>query len=145
MLNSQIPPENAFDFWIGSWKARWNDSIKGTNKITKILNDKAVEENFAFNDGTFKGKSWSVYNYNLKEWQQTWVDNTGAYLVFTGGHEGDKVILTMSGQKTKNGKPLLMRMVFFNIKKDSFDWDWQSSEDAKEWKSTWFIRYEREK
>lgn len=142
---SQINTKNTFDFWIGSWDAYWNDSLQGTNTITKILGNAVVEENFLFNDGTFSGKSWSVYDSSKNLWRQTWVDNSGSYLVFTGGLEDDKVVLKMTDKRTKSGKPLEMRMIFFNIKKDTFDWDWQSSPDGINWRSEWFITYIRKK
>lgn len=134
-----------FDFWVGSWDAYWNDSLKGTNTITKAMNNKVVEENFVQNDKGYFGKSWSVFDSAAGVWRQTWVDDTGAYLSFTGGKEGDKVILSKTdSRKGKNGKEVFMRMVFSNIKQQSFDWDWQSSEDSKNtWKTMWAIRYKR--
>jgi hypothetical protein len=53
------------------------------------------------------------------------------------------VVLTLTEKKGKNGKQISMRMVFYNIKQDSFDWDWQSSEDGTAWKSNWLIHYRR--
>ncbi len=135
--------KNTFDFWVGNWNAYWNDSLKGTNTITKTLKDKVVEENFKINDKSFFGRSWTVYDSTNKIWQQTWVDDAGAYLVFTGGREGDKVILKMAPKKDNTGKIKISRMVFFNIKPDSFDWDWQSSYDQKFWTSNWLIHYKR--
>jgi hypothetical protein len=133
-----------FNFWIGTWDAYWNgDTLRGTNTITKALKNNVVEENFKFNDGSFTGKSWSVYDSTTKIWKQTWVDDAGAYLTFTGGKEDDKVILWLTDKKTKNGKTIGMRMIFYNIKPDSFDWDWQSTTDDKNWKSNWLIHYKR--
>jgi hypothetical protein len=42
-----------------------------------------------------------------------------------------------------DGKPRLARMVFLNIKPDSFDWHWESSTDGKTWKLNWPIHYQR--
>lgn len=137
------PLHNTFDFWVGNWNAWWNDSLRGTNSITKTLKNTVVEENFSFNDGSFLGKSWTLYDATTNSWKQTWVDDTGAYLLFTGGKEDDKVILNMTEPRTKNGNKVYMRMVFFNISHESFDWDWQSSEDKINWKSTWAIHYKR--
>lgn len=143
MVKAQTKPENTFDFWLGSWNASWKDSIKGTNNVVKILDNKVIEENFSFNDKSFVGKSWSVYDAKSKLWRQTWVDNSGSYMIFAGGTEGDKIVLNMLDKRNKDGRDVSMRMVFFNIRKNSFNWDWQSSEDGKNWKSTWFINYER--
>ncbi|MCE3228880.1 MAG: tetratricopeptide repeat protein [Bacteroidetes bacterium] len=136
--------KHTFDFWIGSWDAYWKgDTAQGTNTITKTLKDLVVEENFRFNDGSFNGRSWSMFDTIKKVWKQTWVDDSGAYLTFIGGKEGDKVILQLAEKKLKNGKSINMRMIFYNIKQDSFDWNWQSSADDKNWKSNWLIHYKR--
>lgn len=79
--------ENSMNFWVGKWHAYWADSLRGTNDITKTLGEKVVEENFISKDGTFSGRSWSVFDSASNSWRQTWVDNTGAYLTFTGGRE----------------------------------------------------------
>jgi len=38
----------------------------------------------------------------------------------------------------------MTRMIFYNIKKDSFDWSWEASTDGgATWKSNWLIHYKR--
>jgi len=136
-----------FDFWIGSWIAEWenqdNTISKGSNIVNSILDGCVLEENFDGSPGMdFRGKSFTVYNHNLKVWQQTWVDTQGYYLLFTGGIEQEKMILSRTVETT-NG-PLSQRMVFYNIQNDSFDWNWESSTDGGEnWKLNWKIRYTR--
>src|SRR5687767_7290411 len=78
-----------FDFWLGDWDATWGDTLHGTNHVEKILGSCAIQENFTDPRLNFIGKSWSVYNANTKQWQQTWVDNQGAYIALTGGMVGD--------------------------------------------------------
>jgi hypothetical protein len=86
------------------------------------------------------GKSFSVYNPAEKIWQQTWVDDQGGYLVFTGGMESNKMIL--SRKISRDDKELIQRMVFYNISKDDFYWNWESSEDSGvTWKLNWKIHY----
>lgn len=135
------------DFWVGEWKAEWKDSDGniqgGTNIITKTLGGCVVEENFSTDDKTFTGRSLSMYNPVKKIWQQTWVDNNGGYMAFTGGMDGDKMILW---QKTINkaGKEVMQRMVFYDINADSFTWDWENSTDnGKTWNLVWKINYKR--
>ena len=60
-----------FDFWVGDWKATWQDSSgiisEGSNSIKKILGDCVIIENFDGNPGIdYTGKSFSVYNQNKK-------------------------------------------------------------------------------
>jgi hypothetical protein len=107
-----------------------------------------VQENFNDPNGNYIGKSWSVYNKNYKMWQQTWVDNQGGYIALTGGMQGDSMVLitperTVPTNISATGK-IIMRMVYHNIKPDSFEWDWEGSTDGgKTWKSNWHLNYQR--
>lgn len=136
-----------FDFWIGKWKVAWENTdgsrSEGTNTVNLILDGCVIEENFDGNPAMpFRGKSVSAYNKNEKVWQQTWVDNSGAYLLFTGVMEDDKMILSRT-METSNGT-VIQRMVFYNITKDSFEWNWESSTDnGSNWILNWKINYSR--
>lgn len=147
--------EKKFDFWVGKWNATWKNpdgtTGKATNEITRVLNNKVIRENFQVtNDKNLKGfhgLSFSVYNPFAKAWKQTWVDNQGAYLDFYGKFEGDKRIFErkFTGATGKfKGKVMMQRMVFYHIKPQSFDWDWETSlDEGKTWKLNWRIRYTR--
>lgn len=141
------PEASQFDFWIGDWKAEWTDSEgktqTGFNKITKILGGCALEENFSTSDNSFIGKSYSVFNPTKQIWQQTWVDNQGTYMDFTGGMDSDKMILSRRVMN-KMGKEVIQRMVFTDIKPNSFTWKWESSADeGKTWNLNWQILYSK--
>ena len=48
------------------------------------------------------------------------------------------------GATDKNGQPILQRMLFYNIRADSLDWNWERSDDGGQtWKTLWKIHYER--
>jgi hypothetical protein len=136
------------DFWVGTWDLSWKDpdgsERKGTNVINKILGGCVIEENFNSGDKSgLIGRSYSVYNPVKKIWQQTWIDNSGAYLDLTGGMDGDKMILW---RKTVNkaGKEMIQRMVFYEITQNSFYWNWENStDDGKTWNLVWKIQYSR--
>jgi hypothetical protein len=152
MSLSSIPDSSWFDFWIGDWDVYWfgKDSVKemAENHIKRIMGDKVVLEEFRINTGAtkgFEGKSWSVYNKNTNTWRQTWVDNSGAYMDFTGKADGQyrvferEVIL-------KNGTKSIQRMVFRNVTPEAFIWDWEVSIDGgKTWKNNWQLFYSRKK
>jgi hypothetical protein len=145
MTNAQSPcnsPEaSQFDFWLGHWNLTWNDTLKGSNLIEKMMDGCTIHEHFNDPATNFRGESWSVYNPQQKKWQQTWVDNQGGYIVLTGGMEGSEMILTTEEQKLATGTKI-SRMVFYNIKRDSFDWRWEASTDnGKSWKVNWLIHY----
>jgi hypothetical protein len=142
-----LPEASQLDFWIGKWELSWKDpdgkDRNGTNIINKILRGCVIEENFTADDNSLVGKSYSVYNPTKKIWQQTWIDNTGAYLDFTGGLDGDKVILWRKATN-KAGKEIIQRMVFYEITADKFYWNWENStDDGKTWNLVWKIQYTR--
>jgi len=141
------PPAEAaqFDFWIGEWIFA-SATGGGRNHITKGYDGWVIHEDFNGDaKSNLKGMSVSVYNVATKKWQQTWVDNSGAYLDFTGGMDGDRMILSRQFTNA-SGQEIRQRMVFFNIGKDAFDWNWEASADGgKTWKTNWQIHYTRKK
>jgi hypothetical protein len=153
LINSDQKPCSSseakqFDFWIGKWKAEWENRdgsiAEGINIVSKALGGCVIEENFDGNPGIdFIGKSISVYNPSTKKWQQTWVDNSGGYMVFTGEFKDEKMILEREIVNPE-GKKIKQRMVFYNISPDSFDWNWEKSNDeGKSWELSWKIHYSR--
>ena len=138
-----IPPETAqFDFWLGEWNAVWGEDQRGVNRITKRW-DRVVVEEFTGKPGMpLEGHSVSVFDPNSKQWKQTWVDNQGGYLDFTGGFADGKMTLSRSFEK--DGKTIHQRMVWYNITRDAFQWNWERSLDAgKAWEVMWKIDYTR--
>jgi hypothetical protein len=116
----------------------------GTNHIREVLDGCAIEENF---DGTpsmpLKGMSLSVYNPTIGKWQQTWIDTDGSYLPLTGEFANGEMVLSM--ERTVEGKPATNRMVFYNIAKDTLDWNWERSTDGGlTWELLWKIHYQRQ-
>jgi hypothetical protein len=52
---------------------------------------------------------------------------------------------TVPASMSPTGK-IISRMVYHNIQKDAFDWDWEASSDGgKTWKNNWHIHYDRKK
>ena len=148
------PEYGQLDFWVGEWELRsmipdtssetgWKIG-KARNTVRKILDGCVIEENF---DGStlpsgLVGKSYSTYSKASGKWYQTWVDNSGSYLPFTGIFEDDRTIFRM--ERERNGKIFLSQMVFYNIEENSLTWDWESSkDDGKTWKLQWRIEYSR--
>ena len=127
--------------WDLTWMDKNGNIQKGTNSITKIFNGCVIEENFT--SGSFIGRSISVYNPNKNVWQQTWVDNSGGYLEFSGRFEDVKMILSREFTNTDN-KKVKQRMIFYNISENELDWNWEkSTDDGKTWQLTWKIHYQR--
>jgi hypothetical protein len=141
------PGAGGFDFWIGEWNISWTDengkSHYARNIVSKPLGDCVIEENFTFSDGTFAGKSFSVYNPNRRMWEQTWVDNSGTYMSFTGGLVDGRMILSRK-IKNKEGNEILQRMIFYDIVQDKLKWNWERSTDGGQtWGLMWQLNYTR--
>jgi hypothetical protein len=133
-------PENQFDFWLGEWDVTWGADGKGKNHILRIMDDKIIQENFSALN--LIGMSISSYDAERKLWCQTWVDNNGSYLDFTGGLENEKMIL--SRDAIVRGQACKQRMVWFNIDANRFDWNWERSDDGgQSWHALWEIKYTR--
>ena len=137
------PAQNRqFDFWIGTWSLTWEGGT-GTNTIRRECDGAVVVEDFAAQTGSaLKGMSVSVFDARAGQWRQAWVDNQGSYLDFTGGLEGDRMVL--SRKANVQGKDIVQRMVWYNIAQDTFDWNWERSDDeGKTWTVVWKIHYAR--
>lgn len=138
------PESSQFDFWVGNWTLYSADTITGYNLIQKLMDGCALQENFESKLTGYSGKSWSMYNPPLKIWQQTWIDNQGSFIYLTGKFENGMMTLTTEPRKLPNGKEQVYRMLFHNIGKESFDWDWESTTDnGATWTSGWHIHYKR--
>jgi hypothetical protein len=139
------PESSQFDFWVGEWQLTWKDSsgqlMRGTNSIAKDLSGCVVHEHFTdYTDG-FRGESVSAYDPQKKLWQQTWVDNKGNYMLFTGGMKDNVMDLRMERENAK-GQNELFSMIWTNITPDSLDWTWRKSLDGgKKWQTLWKIHY----
>lgn len=137
----------AFDFWLGEWALTWGENGRGHNRISRILDGQIIQEEFTSlvvdQSPPFRGLSVSAYQAQTDEWRQTWVDNQGSYLDFSGGMVGDKMILAR--RAVVDGKAVQQRMVWYNITADSLDWSWERSDDAgRTWQALWQIHYTRQ-
>jgi hypothetical protein len=141
------PESKALDFWIGEWELTYagegGKPAKSRNRITKVLNGCAILEEFSGAPGTkLDGRSYSVYDRHARQWKQTWVDNTGSYLDFTGTTDGGDAVFIRDAER--QGKRFKQRMIFQDVKADSLTWRWQRSDDAgATWVTQWEIAYRR--
>lgn len=135
-----------FNFWLGHWTGRFSSNgkpVTSSNHVTAIYDGCVIAEQFDGAPGSpLKGMSHSVFDANTRRWKQTWVDNSGAYLDFTGGWEADRMILTREVER--NGQKFQQRMVWFDIRPDAFNWHWERSDDGgKTWRVNWRVEYQR--
>ena len=133
-------PENQFDFWLGDWDVTWSEDGQGANRVERILDGKIIQENFSAPD--LIGMSVSSYDPERGLWRQTWVDNHGSYLDFTGRLEDGKMIL--SRDAIVKGQACKQRMVWYGIRENELEWNWERSDDGGDtWRVLWQIHYNR--
>src|SRR4030095_3185017 len=85
-----LPVFRQFDFWVGTWEAfATNGKKAGDSKISIMLDSCVILEEWTSASSqqglTYSGKSFNMYNVVTKQWQQTWVDNTGNTTEFLRG------------------------------------------------------------
>jgi hypothetical protein len=152
---AQSPPPSCdtlahagLDFWVGDWAATWNAADgttgRGTSTIARILDGCVVHERFASEDG-FAGESVSVFDARTGWWRQTWVNNRGGYLLFTGRPEPDGAVALYTEPFTNpEGQEQVNRMTWRGVSAEGFDWHWQRSLDGgATWEDRWVIHYTR--
>ena len=153
LLAQDEKTESRMDFWVGDWACSWTNQDgslgTGSNKIEKILGGKVILENFKADaptpDQVYEGKSFSVYQPQAGTWKQTWVDNQSGYLEFDGQLVDGNPAFSRSFTNAE-GKEINQRMVFYDIKEESFSWRWESSVDKGEsWTTNWLIEYKSNK
>ena len=142
-------PAELFDFWIGDWVVSWKNANsspgQARNRVSKILDGKVIEEDFAGDPAVtprLLGRSLSVMD-KAGVWRQAWADNQGGFFALSGGAEGETRFFTTAFQPV--GEQLKgQRMRFYDIRPDSFDWDWEGSSDGgKTWTLIWRLHYRR--
>lgn len=133
---------HAFDFWLGDWKLTWGDSGVASNRIVREMDDRVIAEHFIDASTNYRGSSWSVYDSLSDRWQQTWVDNQGNYFALSGAWMQDRMVLETRPAGTEGRR--YYRMVFRDIERDGFWWEWSVTEDkGATWTQKWRIRYTR--
>jgi hypothetical protein len=109
MPATSTPPGNArqFDFRLGEWDLTWADGGQGKNVITLFLDSSVVHESFNGQPSIqLVGRSVSVFVPRENLWKQTWGDNQGGYLDFTGGMSADRMLLSRAAVDPQ-GQPIL--------------------------------------
>lgn len=147
-LNS-LDSSQYFNFWEGKWIGTWDEGEgkgKATNTLSWICEGSVLQEDFQIIEGQqvgFKGTSISVFQPRSNRWRQAWADSQGGYYDFEGDFIDDKRIFKTAVIE-RDGNKLQQRMVFYDLEKDSFTWDWESTRDGgKTWTLNWRISYER--
>lgn len=125
-----------FDFWLGEWDVQTpQGQHAGNSSIQKILGSCVVLENWS--GGGLDGKSFNIYNRDLKKWQQWWVDTSGRVTLYTGEIvNGEMRYLAEAGPQ--NG-PQSRKMTFSRLGPDKVR---QLGEMSTDGGKTWTVAYD---
>jgi len=139
------------DFWVGDWDAEFVlPGGKTGHAVNRITKDEygfcVISEHFVQADIDYVGASHSTYDQYKKKWVQTWVDNGGGYITLVGGPvEGQPYRFELVTVDPRGPKQVHMRMIWQDVKPDSFTWRWQGQKADGSWADSWVIRYKRRK
>ena len=147
-LPCSLPGFRQFDFWIGEWDvySNANGKLAGTSKISLILDSCIILEEWtsagAFKGLVYSGKSFNKYNPGTRQWQQTWVDNTGNSTEFLRGvAEKDKVTFYADHVLDNKGNEYMRRLTFFKLADNKVR---QFGEKSTDGGKTWITEYDLE-
>jgi hypothetical protein len=141
------PEFRQFDFWIGVWEAFGVKGSKaGDSRISAILDSCVILEEWTSASQqqglTYTGKSFNSYNAGSKQWQQTWVDNTGNTTEFLRGEGSNGRIIYYADKVTAPGGTIFMRrLTFTRINNNKVRQLGERSDDEGK---TWTVEYDLE-
>jgi Protein of unknown function (DUF1579) len=139
------------DFWVGEWNAEFalpgGKAGHAVNRITRNeYGDCVISEHFEQADIGYVGASHSTYDPLKKKWVQTWVDNQGGYITLAGGPvQGQPYSFELVTVEPRGPGRVHSRMIWQDVKPDSFTWRWQGQNAEGGYADSWVIKYKRRK
>ena len=152
-----------FDFLVGTWKMHhrrlrnpltgsqtWAE-FDGTLVNKPLWNGRANEDEVVFNDpsGRIDGIAVRFYNPQAHQWSIYWASNTTGGLALpatVGQFDVKNGRGEFYDQESRNGRLILVRFLWFDIKPDFCRWEQAFSDDGgKTWETNWSETLERER
>ncbi len=136
------PEYRQFDFFAGDWdtydlQASEPSTPIARNTVDIILDGCVIHEDYRQNDG-LHGESYSLYDAARKVWHQSWVTNRGELLLLDGGLQAGRMVFT-GAQRTKDGKPSLLRGVWYRQGENVRETATRSLDGGKSWQPVFDI------
>ncbi len=140
------PEFRQFDFWLGEWEAFGKNGKAGDSKISIIIDSCVILEEWTSatvqNGLRYAGKSFNTYNRATKQWQQTWVDNTGNTTEFLRGEATPGKIVFYADHVTgPKGEQFIRRLTFTKLDDNKVR---QLGERSTDKGATWVQEYDLE-
>ncbi len=133
-----LPVFRQFDFWVGNWDAfATNGKKAGDSKISIMLDSCVILEEWT--------SVFNMYNIATRQWQQTWVDNTGNTTEFLRGSGSDgKIVYYADKVMDPKGKNFMRRLTFTKLSNDKVRQLGERSDDeGKTWTTEYDLEYRR--
>ena len=146
-LACSAPQYRQFDFFAGDWDTYDLQSsdpkqVIARNTVEIILDGCVIHEDYRQNDG-HHGESYSLYDAARKVWHQSWVTNRGELLLLDGGWKDGALAFdgVQHGKDGKDGKSMLVHVVWIPQGKNVRETATQSGDDGKTWQSLFDILF----
>jgi hypothetical protein len=127
-----------FDFWIGEWEVTSGGKVVGHNSIQPILDGCVLQETWAGAGGS-AGSSFNYYNPKTDQWHQFWVWRNGTTLPLLSGKYADGKMMLAADSVDAKGKPVKMRITWYNNPDGTVRQHWEASSDAG---ASWQTRFD---
>jgi hypothetical protein len=103
-LPCTAPPYRQFDFWAGNWNVYdTTGTLIGTNRVEKVYGGCVLQENWVgLGPQHQTGSSFNTWNPGTRKWYQTWVDDSGGFLLLSGEFKDGAMVLT-GDMETRRG------------------------------------------
>ena len=141
------PVYRQFDFWVGEWDVFGKNGNKaGDSKISVILDSCIILEEWTSASKvqglTYAGKSFNTWNRSSRQWQQTWVDNTGGSTEYLKGKYADNQMQFITDPfYFKKDSLAVRKLTFYNLGTNKVR---QHGEISKDNGVTWATEYDLE-
>ncbi len=125
------------DFWVGDWDVTSEGEKVAASSIQRILGGCVIFENYS-QGAAFEGKSFTFYDSALKQWRQTWVDNSGTVSEFNGSFKDGSLHLEGVTHRN-NGATVMRRMTLSTLPERRVR---QFSQRSLDGGKTWLLAYD---
>jgi hypothetical protein len=126
-----------FDYWLGEWDVEVGGQVVARSSIQMILGECAVYESYWRIDGSYAGKSFSVWDAQQSRWEQRYVDTTGASRDWFGKLEGEQLVFYL--RPDANGGSGVQRMTYTKEGQDKVR---QTIEVSADGEKTWSVAFD---
>ena len=100
----------ALDFWVGSWDVypTGKEKLVAHSLIERLYGDCVIRESWMPLRGG-GGSSLNTWRPGERRWRQLWADSANSWAEFSGGLEGEAMVLIAGNGQTRSRMTLFAR------------------------------------